>query len=354
MSTVSPRWSPWPWVSRIASARPRRPSTAAFGLPVRNGSTSTVVSPSESSKADVAEEADVHCHRVSPPSVVMSSCASSNPTATPISIATRVSSAISVRTACRRSSMSALPAASSTCGLVGGAEPVGLVERLVEDALQLRRVRRDEALRLLEPARVGERLDGGVDLGVGVRAAGGHWASYDAMAVPPSPPSPTAPAAAASSRPPTCARSSPGCPAPTDPRVLVGDRHRRRRRRRPAHATTSRSCRPSTSSRRSSTTPTPSGGSPRRTRCRTSTRWAARRSRALNLVAYPLETLGPEVLREILRGGADAVAAAGASIVGGHSIDDPEPKYGLAVTGIVHPRRGAHQRGRPRRATCWC
>ena len=58
---------------------------------------------------------------------------------------------------------------------------------------------------------------------------------------------------------------------------------------------------------------------------------------ALNLVAYPLETLGPEVLAEILRGGGDAVAAAGASIVGGHSIDDPEPKYGLAVTGTVHP-----------------
>jgi len=59
---------------------------------------------------------------------------------------------------------------------------------------------------------------------------------------------------------------------------------------------------------------------------------------ALNLVAYPLETLGLDVLREILRGGADAVAAAGASIVGGHSIDDPEPKYGLAVTGVVDPR----------------
>src|SRR3712207_8095996 len=57
--------------------------------------------------------------------------------------------------------------------------------------------------------------------------------------------------------------------------------------------------------------------------------------RSLNLLAYPLETLGPDVLREILRGGAEAVAAAGASIVGGHSIDDPEPKYGLAVTGIV-------------------
>src|SRR3954452_3314261 len=59
----------------------------------------------------------------------------------------------------------------------------------------------------------------------------------------------------------------------------------------------------------------------------------------LNLVAYPIEALGPEVLAEILRGGADAVAAAGASIVGGHSIDDPEPKYGMAVTGTVHPDR---------------
>ena len=58
---------------------------------------------------------------------------------------------------------------------------------------------------------------------------------------------------------------------------------------------------------------------------------------ALNLIAFPLEKLGPEVLGEILRGGHDAVSAAGAAIVGGHSIDDPEPKYGLAVTGVVHP-----------------
>ena len=58
---------------------------------------------------------------------------------------------------------------------------------------------------------------------------------------------------------------------------------------------------------------------------------------ALNLVAFPLEKLGPEVLGEILRGGHDAVSAAGAAIVGGHSIDDAEPKYGLAVTGTVHP-----------------
>ena len=60
---------------------------------------------------------------------------------------------------------------------------------------------------------------------------------------------------------------------------------------------------------------------------------------ALNLVAYSLEQLGPEPLREILRGGSDVAAAAGVSIVGGHSIDDREPKYGLAVTGTVHPER---------------
>jgi selenide,water dikinase len=58
---------------------------------------------------------------------------------------------------------------------------------------------------------------------------------------------------------------------------------------------------------------------------------------ALALVAFPLEQLGTEVLEAILRGGHDVVEAAGAVIVGGHSIDDPEPKYGLAVTGTVHP-----------------
>src|SRR5690349_12773031 len=58
---------------------------------------------------------------------------------------------------------------------------------------------------------------------------------------------------------------------------------------------------------------------------------------AINLVAFPLAELGDRILSDILRGGADAVAQAGASVVGGHSIDDPEPKYGLAVTGTVHP-----------------
>ena len=57
---------------------------------------------------------------------------------------------------------------------------------------------------------------------------------------------------------------------------------------------------------------------------------------ALNVVAFPCK-IGLDVLREILRGGADALASAGASIVGGHSVQDVEPKYGVAVTGIVHP-----------------
>ena len=60
---------------------------------------------------------------------------------------------------------------------------------------------------------------------------------------------------------------------------------------------------------------------------------------ALNLVMFPSKILDIGVLKEILRGGCDKVCEAGASIAGGHSVDDNEPKYGLAVTGIVHPER---------------
>lgn len=58
----------------------------------------------------------------------------------------------------------------------------------------------------------------------------------------------------------------------------------------------------------------------------------------LNIVAYPIKTLGPELLAEILRGSSDKVREAGAQIIGGHSIDDNEPKFGLSVTGTVHPK----------------
>ena len=58
---------------------------------------------------------------------------------------------------------------------------------------------------------------------------------------------------------------------------------------------------------------------------------------ALNLICFPEKDLPVEVLKNILRGGADKVKEAGALLVGGHSVDDKEPKYGLAVVGIVHP-----------------
>jgi selenide,water dikinase len=59
---------------------------------------------------------------------------------------------------------------------------------------------------------------------------------------------------------------------------------------------------------------------------------------ALNIAAFP-EDLPAEVVAEIFRGGAEKVREAGAIIAGGHSIYDAEPKYGLAVTGSVHPDR---------------
>lgn len=59
---------------------------------------------------------------------------------------------------------------------------------------------------------------------------------------------------------------------------------------------------------------------------------------AINLVAFPAN-LDRGILREILRGGAEKVAEAGAVVVGGHSVDDQEPKYGLAVTGLIDPER---------------
>ena len=60
---------------------------------------------------------------------------------------------------------------------------------------------------------------------------------------------------------------------------------------------------------------------------------------ALNLVGWPRDTLPYDLLGEVLRGGADVARAASAFVLGGHSIDDPEPKYGMAVIGEVHPDR---------------
>ena len=60
---------------------------------------------------------------------------------------------------------------------------------------------------------------------------------------------------------------------------------------------------------------------------------------ALNIVCFPSKTLDISVLRDILRGGIDKMREAGVVLVGGHSVDDPELKYGLSVTGTVHPNR---------------
>lgn len=60
---------------------------------------------------------------------------------------------------------------------------------------------------------------------------------------------------------------------------------------------------------------------------------------ALNIVAFPISTLDKEILADIMRGAGDKLKEAGATLVGGHSIDDKEPKFGLAVTGLVHPQK---------------
>ena len=60
---------------------------------------------------------------------------------------------------------------------------------------------------------------------------------------------------------------------------------------------------------------------------------------AVNLLAWPRDRIPFELAAEVLRGGADVCQRAGAHLAGGHSIDDPEPKYGLAVTGLGHPDR---------------
>jgi len=59
----------------------------------------------------------------------------------------------------------------------------------------------------------------------------------------------------------------------------------------------------------------------------------------MNLVAFPIKTLSPSILKEILLGGLSKMKEANVALVGGHSIEDPEIKYGLAVTGVIHPKK---------------
>lgn len=68
---------------------------------------------------------------------------------------------------------------------------------------------------------------------------------------------------------------------------------------------------------------------------------------AMNIVCFPVNAMDIAVLRDILAGGLDKMQEAGVVLVGGHSVEDPEPKYGLSVTGVIHPDKvlantGAH------------
>ncbi len=60
---------------------------------------------------------------------------------------------------------------------------------------------------------------------------------------------------------------------------------------------------------------------------------------AMNLVGFPLKTMDLSILREVIQGGIDKVREAGAVLLGGHSVEDDEFKYGLSVTGFIHPER---------------
>ena len=63
---------------------------------------------------------------------------------------------------------------------------------------------------------------------------------------------------------------------------------------------------------------------------------------ALNVVCFPKDTMDFSILREVLKGGLDMMHEAGVMLLGGHTVDDPELKYGLAVTGTIHPAKVVH------------
>src|SRR6478672_10094019 len=170
MSTVSPRWSAWPCVSRITSGETSSAVAAAFGLPVRNGSVSTVVPPALSSK-----------HAC--PRKRMSTAMSAFSFVLVQDVRQLVPDGHADQHAHARllgdqplDGVEALHGVLLAGGLhhlgaMGGPEPVGRLERLVEDRLQRRGGGSDHALGLFEPGGVAERLDGRVDLGLCVRTA---------------------------------------------------------------------------------------------------------------------------------------------------------------------------------------
>ncbi len=174
IDTVSPMWSPWPWVSRIVVGVTSSAAIAALGLPVRNGSIRTVVSPSDTVKQACPRNCTSVIDYVS--SVVgsdvrrPSSLASSKPTATPTSMREtrffgqqRLHDAdpiLGVRLDDRLADHLVVPAV----------EPSALLKRACQHVLQRRRDPHHEVLRILQPARIGDRGNGGIDVCVGVGA----------------------------------------------------------------------------------------------------------------------------------------------------------------------------------------
>jgi selenide,water dikinase len=66
---------------------------------------------------------------------------------------------------------------------------------------------------------------------------------------------------------------------------------------------------------------------------------------ALNIVCFPKDSMAFSILREVLKGGLDMMHEAGVILLGGHTVDDPELKYGLSVTGTIHPAKVIHNNG---------
>ena len=66
---------------------------------------------------------------------------------------------------------------------------------------------------------------------------------------------------------------------------------------------------------------------------------------AMNIVCFPIKTMDKSILRDVLRGGLDKMREAGVLLVGGHSVEDKELKYGLSVSGLIHPAKILFNRG---------
>src|SRR5215211_5981704 len=323
MSTVSPMWSACPCVRKMWVGSTSPASTAAFGFPVRNGSISTRVSPSLSSKHAWPRK------RISIGQV---------PPCRGFGTRLRVPLAfkfVGERPAHRDAHQHPDPSllrqqrrdlALALDGVVAGqslaqclvaavVEPAALLQGHVQDALQLGGDPGDVSLRLAEALGLAERLERGVDIGVAERALG-HRADNRRVHAPPKL---------------TSLSHGAGCGCKIGPATLA-----------PLLAALPRSDDLAIVSTADFFTPIVDDpydfGRIAATNALSDVyAMGGRPVIALNLVAFSLDALGGDVLRDILRGGSDVAEAAGVAVVGGHSIDDREPKYGMAVTGTVHP-----------------